>query len=217
MSAPRDLACPGIDKVGAVSAERGIRRRGPAQHVVADVPGVPVGVVGLHLDHHRVLEARRLKGAVPFQGRFPDRVPIPVRRRVFNPPQDRLDGFGQGPVGVLFPEIPPVDQIPIGGRAIAGLVGDPRHEVSHPGVVEPGLEIVFRHRDHRVLQARGDVAWIGDVVTQVPRRSRARVLEDIVHRERGVLRIVADPGPAGLLHAQFSEGKPLPVFSGNSD
>ena len=107
----KDFAGARVDKTGAVSAVAGAGRRRPAQYVVADVTGVPIGRVWLDLDDHSVGESKRLEGLVPFFNPGLDVLTELIRGGVLNPPGDGLYRFGYGGGGVFFLQTPAVDHV----------------------------------------------------------------------------------------------------------
>ncbi len=62
---PEHLPGARIREGRAVAAERRARRRRPANHVVAQITGIPVGIIRLNTDLDCVPEAGRLESLVP--------------------------------------------------------------------------------------------------------------------------------------------------------
>ena len=205
-----DLTCPRVDETRTVAPKRRIGRGGPAQDVVADVAGVPIGVVGLHLDHQGVLETGRLEGLVPGQRRIADRIPQFQRGCVLDPPHDRLDRIGELRILLLFHQVPAVDKIAVRRRARGSQIRHLLGKVADSRVIKTRPVIVDRHLDQRVLHLDADVARVGDFVAAA--HQRRGILIDVIHHHVRVERIALQAAVFGFFLAQCAQVERLAGF-----
>ena len=206
-----DLAGARIGERRSVAGKRRVWRGGPAQHVVTNVAGIPIGIVRLHPHFKRIAKTGFLERLVPGEHAFGNRLAELHRCRVLDPPDDGLHRFGQVRGGVLLDQVPALYQVAVGRDGIVGEVGDLFRKVTHAVVGEPRPVAVFRHRDQRVLQVDAHVPAVGHFLIAGNRGSR--ILVDVFHVHIRVQRIIADRGDLALLVAQAAQFKFVPVVS----
>ena len=149
-----DLTRSRVDVARPDRAEGRARVGHPANRRAAEVQRVPVGVVGLHFDAHRVLEADALEGLVPFEHAGRDRRAVLFGDRPVEPEGDRLDRLGQRRRRILLLETPAIDEaLARRAREVVGEVGDAGREVADPCV--------------RLARSHGLLGQLGDRIVQV--------------------------------------------------
>ena len=199
---PQDFTGAWVHEAWAIAREGGRRRCSPTQHVVAHVSCVPVRVVRLHLDNHRVLEPEGLKRLVPLLHACLDDGAEFFWRGVFNPPCDGLHRFRHGGGGILFLEPPAVNHVHPrrGGHA---------RQIFHLGREKPDAwvvctwgEPVCRHGQQRVAVAHRDVPA---VLKFRSAHRRAAVVVHVIHRKLGVHGVVGDVHHLALRFAQLAQ------------
>ncbi len=142
-----NLARARICKRRPVSGEQRIGRRCPTQHVVSNILCFPISIVGLHANLDRVSEANLLEGTVPRENTFPHGVAKLHRRRILDPPHDRLDRLGELRFRILLDEVPTLDEVPVRCRVILSQIRNLLGEVTHSMIGQPRLVIVLRNSD----------------------------------------------------------------------
>ena len=152
-----------IGKARSVATKGREGARGPAQHVVANVAGIPVCVVGLHLHHDGVAEPCLFKSLVPCRSSALNNASKLQRGRVFNPPGDGLNHVADLFVGIHFYQLPTVNHVAVvrglGARHVVDLLA----KIAYARVVSARTKIRGWHCQNTVLQAHGDVPRIRDV------------------------------------------------------
>ena len=145
-----DLAGARVDLARSDAAEDRPRGRHPADRRMARVERLEIGVVGLDLRLHRILEAGFLERLVPLEHAVDDRLAILVRDVAVDPEHDRLLGFRQRRRRILFLEAPALDQVDLGReRRVVAVVEALLHEVADA--------VVGDARAHGLLGQLGDV------------------------------------------------------------
>ena len=161
-----DLAGSRVDMAGPDRTERRAGVGHPAQRVAAEVERVPGGIVALHLDTDRVLEADLLEGLVPLEHTGGNGRPVLHRNVAVEPEDDGLDRLGQLGRRVLLLKAPTVDvaltrrarevvaEVRQSGREVAdAAIGHPRR---HHLLGQLGDGVVQRH-EHAARVGHG--AW----------------------------------------------------------
>ena len=160
---PEDFARARVGKARTVSTKGRKGARGPSQHVVAHVAGVPRCRIGLNLYRDGILESGLLKGLVPgLSGALDDGAKLEWCG-VLNPPGNGLHWLADCSLGVFLYQAPSVDHVAVvrglGARHIVDLLA----EVAYAGVVASRNKFRRRHCQNTVLQANGHVARVGHV------------------------------------------------------
>ena len=202
---PQDFTGAWIDEAGAVTAERRLGRGGPAQHVVIDVAGVPFRIVGLLLNHQRILEAGLLKRLVPFEGGLLDRVAELDGRGVLNPEGDRLHRLAERRAGLSFDQAPAMNEVAPRGGLCAGKIGDLGGEVANARIFVARLVIVVRHADQVVLHLHGDVARISHVFALAFFGWRGAAFKHVAHAKHRVVRVPKSIREQGLALVELAQ------------
>ena len=170
-----DLAAARIDVLRADRAEAHRAIGHPAHRRTIDVERVEVGVVGLHLDDDRVLEADTLEGLVPFEDARGDRAAVFVRDRAVEPVGDRLHRLGHRRARILLLQVPARDvaQLRRAREVVAEVLND-GVEVTDSSV---GLARAHRHLGQlrqRIVQRDEQAARIRQRARQARRRPTRR-------------------------------------------
>ena len=187
-----DLAAARVHLARPDGAEGRLRVGHPAHRRHADVERVEVGVVGLLLDGHRILEADLLEGAVPPQDAARDSVAVLHRHGAVDPERDRLDRLRQLSGRVLLLQTPAVD-VGLARRAqqIVGEVVDAGAEVADARIGQARRHRHVGQLGQRVVQAEGQAARVRQRARR-RRRRHARRRAGLRHGEAGGVEVGVD-------------------------
>ena len=178
----------------------------PAERVVVDILGVPVGHLGLLADLDGGGEAGFLEGLVPRLDALSDGLPILKRNRLLDPEHDRLLGRRDRCRRVGLFQVPAVDVTdePVLIHLLREVL-EGRHKVTDAVVGQSGPVAVLREQAQRVVHGdRGAPRiWHG---VDVPRAARAVGRR---HLEFDVVRKTFYPRPRGPIPCEGKAGQLL--------